>query len=129
MPSRLDAVLLANFALEIMRRRAIGRERRIGIPDRNGTDRDVPLRIIRDRRQQASFAAGSPQPGQQQQPAAPIDTVENVTAKLGDIEDRNRRDRQWHGVVGHRERHRVSPPRPRQPTRRPVRPRQRQLPM
>ena len=60
-PSGSMPVLLADFALEMMRRRAIRRQRRIGIPDRGGTDRDFAPRIIGNRRRAGEFRRRCPE--------------------------------------------------------------------
>src|SRR5207249_4150149 len=66
MALRLDIALLADLPLEVMRCRAVRRERLIGISDERRSHQDFATRIIRDRREQLRFTADSRQPDQQQ---------------------------------------------------------------
>src|SRR5439155_17063555 len=108
--SRLDAVLLVNLALEMMRRRALRGEGGITGGDRGRTELDVAARIVGYRSQKLQPIGFIWQPDQQQQPAAGRDAGEHRPAKCLDLEHGNGRDRQRHGIPDGGERHRAQPP-------------------
>ena len=102
-PLRPQAAALEDLALEIMRRRAVGGQRRIGAGREACGQPDLAAGVVGKCGEQAGRAVLG-QAGQQQQPAAAGDRSQHIAAKPLDARDRHRIDRQRNGIGGRRER-------------------------
>jgi hypothetical protein len=100
MALRFDAPLLENLALEIMGRREIRRQRRVGGADVAAAQTDFTAPIVSQRGKQTDAVSLPPEPAEEQQAAAGGDRIDHGASEGIDAEHRHGRQGQRRRIAG-----------------------------